>query len=53
MSLCAYSNKFCFLAIGGVEGTLIFFDLFSKLKLTQHSRHLSEILFLTFYDEHS
>lgn len=53
MSICAYSKKFCFLAVGGVEGTLIIFDLFSKLKLTQHSMHLSEILFLAFYDEHS
>jgi hypothetical protein len=51
MTICEYSVKKGYLAVGGVEGMLFFFDMLSKIKLGQSHRHLHEILSLFFIDK--
>ena len=35
MTICKYSEKTGYLAVGGIEGVLIVYDMTSKLKVTQ------------------
>lgn len=48
------SKKLAYYVIGGVDGSLMLFDIISKTLISQNDDvHLSEILNLFFYDQQS
>lgn len=50
MTVCDYSPLKGYLVVGGVEGMMFFYDMQTKLKISQQHRHLHEILGLYFFD---
>jgi WD40 repeat protein len=50
MTVCEYSPLKGYLVVGGVEGMMFFYDMQTKIKLSQQHVHLREVLSLSFMD---